>query len=342
MTNGNQSYSSPEIYQSPENSDQTRQEDELTRGLENVKNDSQNPYNGGEPIHPDELQRPTRSEQLEADKETQPGDRELLRNQKEIIEDARRTLGELDTVASESDSTAHTTELNGWLATALNEAEQARQNPPVDQDHRLVADRLQVISELTEQSKELVETYKNFESKFKQAADTFSKDGKEALDDFERAIEAGDADELASKSANALDRLRQDSRENEKVKDGFNTEINAIQTKLDGLSSRYFAPTERLAERQFGENQQAEIGPETALAAEQQESSDLMHGVTEHRSQTSDQINKLNSEMSQTIEGQEHIMKQVEEVVFQGRRYEENGDETSRRRTKAERLGNPQ
>ncbi len=342
MTNNNQPYSSPELERPAENSDR-RQEDELTRGLESVKNNSQNLYGGGEPIHPEDLQSNLSTEPAnqppDRDKESQPGDRELLRNQKEILEDARRTLGELETVSSENNSTARAAELNSWLATALNEAEQSRQNPPVDQDHRLVADRLHVIDELTTQSKELVSTYKNYESKFKQASETFKTDSKEAMDDFERAIENGDADELAKQSAIALDRLKSDQKATNSILAGFNSEVNAIYSKMDGLSSRYYAPTERLAESQLGQNRDLDVEKVSENMSTQQESSDMIRGINEFRSRSTEQISQLSDQMARTLVKQQDIIKQVEDIKFQSRKYEIDDREDSQRRSKAERLG---
>lgn len=337
MANDNQFYSSPELERASENPDQKREEDQLTRGLEDVRRKTF--YEGGEPIHPDELQRSTKAEQPEADKESQPGDRELLRNQKEIIEDARRALGELNAVASDNNSAARGSELNGWLATAINKAEQAGQNPPIDQDHRLVADRLHVIGELIEQSKELVSTYKNYESKFKQVSEAFKTDSKEAMNDFKRAIENHDADELSSKSAVALDKLKSDQQRTNSLLRGFNAEVIAIYSKMDGLSSRYYAPTERMAESQLGQNQDLDTEKDSENISTQQESSDMMRGINEFRGNSTALVNHLSSQMSGTIDGQQKVIKQIEEINFRARKYEVDGDEDSQRRSKADRLG---
>lgn len=335
----NQPYSSPELERAPENSSPSREKDELTRGLEAVKNDSQNPYVRSEPIHPGELQRPTTAEQPENDKESQPGDRDLLRNQNEILENARRALGELNAVASDNNSAVRGSELNGWLATAINKAEQARQNPPFDQDHRLVADRLHVIGELIEQSKELVSTYKNYESKFKQVSEAFKTDSKEAMNDFKRAIENQDADELSSKSAVALDKLKSDQQRTNSLLRGFNVEVVAIYSKMDGLSSHYYAPTERMAESQLGQNQDLDTDKVSENISTQQESSDMMRGINEFRGNSTVLINQLSSQISGTIVRQQEVIKQIEVINFRARKYGVDGDEDSRRRSKADRLG---
>lgn len=320
---------------SPEG-ESTSVDNKLGNDLEAIRNDSENPYLPGSPIRPAEIG------QLISTPEDQPGaeagDREVLNNQRQIIEGARQSLDELGRLASESGSDKNPTELNDRLKSALAKAEQDSRHPDGQLDHRLVADRLRIVDELSKLSHDMAETYQSYEDQLKQLTNTFTRDAKDSFDQFERAIDKKDPDTLELESGKSLDRLGQDHRQMETLRANFTHELSAFSSKLEGLDERYSKPMERMGEKAVdggGANIEAgqDISPPVDTTSE---ATDVTRGIDQFQADAMNDVNKLAKSIDDILEAQKEIISQVEVVKNGARKYETDDENT--RRTKAERL----
>lgn len=319
-----------------EGGESTSTDNPLAQELIDLRNDSENPYLPKSPIGPVETGQPVNTSENQPGAEA--GDREVLNNQRQIIEGAHQSLDELGRLASESGSDKNPTELNDRLKSALAKAEQDSRHPDGQLDHRLVADRLRIVDELSKLSHDIAETYQSYEDQLKQLTNAFTRDAKDSFAEFERAIDKKDPDTLELESDKSLDRLGQDHHQMETLQTNFTHELSEFSSKLKGLDERYSKPMERMSEKAVdGGGVKIEAGQDVSPPVDTtSEATDVTRGIDQFQADVMDDANKLAKSIDDILEAQEEIISRVEVIKNGARKYET--DDESTRRTKAERL----